>query len=91
MLGTLARTSFFTIVKRVDGGGDATPRHLAPDGDKASQQKPTASLGRSESSSMRVYPFRSAFDLPGQDKLKKFRFRGGSFSSRTSWLFGIER
>ena len=63
------------------------PRHLACNCDRASQWRPAASLGRSESSGVWLSLFRSTVDLPGQ--VKYTVSRGDSFSSITSSLFEI--
>ena len=60
--------------------GDVTlPYQLVPDCDRASQQGTANRLGRSESSGVCFYRFRSPVDIPGQIKLKKHRFPGRYF------------
>ena len=80
---TLARTSFFTILERTSGGGGGhgvtLPRHLPPECDKTSQQRPADSLGRFESNGVWVYLFRSAVELPGQAKFRSFVSRNYQF------------
>ena len=78
---TLARTSLFTSLER----------HLAPDCERASQQRPADSLGRCESNGVQVCLFKSTVDLPGQVKLKKTVSQSDSFSSITYSLFKVER
>ena len=76
---TLARTSFFTKRERTwagGGGGCNPPSHLAPECAKASRQRLTDNLGRSEYNGVRADLFGSTVDLPSQVKLKKFRFPG---------------
>ena len=52
------------------------PCHLTPECYRSSRQIPADSLGRSKSNGVLVDLFRSTVDLPGQVKLKKFRFPG---------------
>ena len=70
-------------------GGYHSLYHLTPDGDRALQQRPADSLGRSKSNGMRVYLFRSTVGLPGQFKLKKYRLPVRYFFFGI--FFGIDR
>ena len=88
---TLARISFFTKRECPWGGGTPPPRHLAPECDKTSWQRPMDILWHSKSNGVRVDLFGSTVDLPGQVNVL---FPGlvfhDSFSSITSFVFLLQ-
>ena len=55
---------------------------MAPDGDKASQQRPVDSLGRFKANGVRIYLFGSIVNLPDQVNIKKYHFTLGDIVFR---------
>ena len=58
------------------GGGCHPPSRFAPNGDKASKQKPADSLGCFESNGTQFDLFRSYLDLPRSGQTKKVSYFG---------------